>query len=157
MSRTIEIISRHKGKIRFKCKGEQRLVVFEDKGNVGVAKVNNDEAEVFLKVGKPDFWKETTIELKPPAKPQDDQDDKKPAQDDQKDNEGMDPGKGTGEAGEGNEKKDEVVTKRKHTDVIADIKVAETVEAVDALIVGEERPSVLSAADIRKEDLTTPA
>ena len=119
MSRTIEIISRHTGKVSFKCKGESRSVVFEEKGSVGVAMVDSDEAEEFLKIGKPDFWKETAIEVKTLA-PQD-------------------------------------TEKRTHHQVIADIKAAETVEAVEALIVGDERPSVLSAADIRKEELSTPA
>lgn len=115
MLRTIEIISRHMGKIAFKCKGEPRSVIFEDKGEVGVALVDNDEAEVFLRVGKPDYWKEDAIEVNTSA-----------------------------------------VTKRRHQEVIADIKVAETAEAVDALTAGDDRPSVLSAAEIRKEELATP-
>jgi hypothetical protein len=156
MARTIEIISRHTGKINFKCKGEQRSVVFEDKGNIGVAMVDNDEAEVFLRVGKPDYWKEAAVEVKAATKQEPA---KEPAKKDETGKGEGEAGKGEGEAGKGagDDKKDEVVTKRHHSAVIADIKVAETPEAVDALIVGEERPSVLSAADIRKEELTTPA
>ena len=159
MARTIQIISRHTGKIRFKCKDEQRTVVFEEKGNVGIAMVDNDEAEVFLKVGKPDYWKEAAVEVKAVTK-------QEPDKEPETGKDGAEAGKGEGEAGKGtdeagkgenNDKKDEALTKRHHSAVIADIKIAETVEAVDALIVGEERPSVLSAADIRKEELTTPA
>lgn len=127
MARTINIISRHIGKIRFKCKGEPRSVVFEDKGEVGVAVVDHDEAEVFLKVGKPDFWKEEGLELKGEVKT--------PGE--------KAPGKG----------EEEKVKKRNHLELIAEIKAAVTIEAVDALLVDEVRPSVLSAADIRKEEL----
>lgn len=57
MSKTIEVISIHKGKIAISCKGESRTVVFEDKGDVGYAVVDHDEAAVFLKIGRPDYWK----------------------------------------------------------------------------------------------------
>lgn len=56
-SKTIEIASIHKGPIGICAKGESRTVVFEDKGDVGYAVVDHDEAEVFLKIGLPDYWK----------------------------------------------------------------------------------------------------
>ncbi len=59
MSKTIEIVSIHTGKIRL-CtrKGEQRTVMFEDKGDRGFALCDEDEAEILLGgIGLPDYWK----------------------------------------------------------------------------------------------------
>lgn len=72
MSKTIEVISIHKGKIAISCKGESRTVVFEDKGDVGIAMCDHDEAAVFLKIGLPDYWKEGVVlkdEKTPPVQP----------------------------------------------------------------------------------------
>lgn len=57
MSKTIEIISIHKGPIAITTRGESRTVQFEAKGDVGIAQCDHDEAEVFMKIGLPDFWK----------------------------------------------------------------------------------------------------
>lgn len=59
MSKTIEIVSKHTGKIKL-CtrKGEQRTVVFEDKGGVGYAMCDEDEADILLgAIGLPGYWK----------------------------------------------------------------------------------------------------
>jgi len=59
MSKTIEIVSKHTGKIRL-CtrKGEQRTIVFEDKGGVGYALCDEDEADILLgAIGLPNYWK----------------------------------------------------------------------------------------------------
>lgn len=64
-NKTVEVISRHKGKINLHVKGEDRPIVFEDKGDVGRAMVDTDEAAVLLYVGEEtkkrtgfaDFWK----------------------------------------------------------------------------------------------------
>ncbi len=56
-TKTIEIASIHKGTVRVKVKGEGVPVTFEDKGDVGVALCDHDEAAAFLQVGLPDFWK----------------------------------------------------------------------------------------------------
>lgn len=42
---------------------------------------------------------------------------------------------------------------RKAVDVIGDISIAKTVEEVDALIAGDERATVLKAAETKKEEL----
>lgn len=60
MSKTIEIASIHKGPVAVPVRGESRTITFEDKGDVGYAKVDHDEAAVLLKVGLPDFWKPGT-------------------------------------------------------------------------------------------------
>ena len=57
MSKTIEIASIHKGTIDIKVKGSGVKVEFEDKGEVGLALCDHDEAEAFLAIGRPDFWK----------------------------------------------------------------------------------------------------
>lgn len=57
MSKTIEIASTHKGKIATKVKGESVTVEFVDKGDVGLALVDNDTAGALLAIGLPDFWK----------------------------------------------------------------------------------------------------
>ena len=56
MAKTIEIASSHKGRISVKVKGESRTIAFEDKGTVGLALVDHDEAAALLAVGT-DFWK----------------------------------------------------------------------------------------------------
>lgn len=57
MSKTIEVASVHKGPINL-CtrKDEQRTIMFEDKGDVGYAMVDEDEAEILLSIPG-DFWK----------------------------------------------------------------------------------------------------
>lgn len=57
MSKTIEIVSIHKGNVNLTVKGEPRKILFQDKGDVGYAVVDHDEAAVLLKLGLPDFWK----------------------------------------------------------------------------------------------------
>lgn len=59
MQKTIEIISTHKGQVGVCVKGVHRNINFQDKGSVGVAIVDNDEAAVLLKLGKPHFWKDS--------------------------------------------------------------------------------------------------
>lgn len=111
MAKTIEIASNHKGKIGL-CtrREEQRIVEFVDKGDVGVAMCDEDEAEILLTIGLPDYWKPTV-----------DADDT------------------------------EIINSFK---LVAMIKAAETVEAVDALIVpGDERKNVVAAAEKRKAEL----
>jgi hypothetical protein len=56
MSKTIEIASIHKGPVAVPVKGESRTITFEDKGDVGYAMVDHDEAAVLLKLSG-DFWK----------------------------------------------------------------------------------------------------
>jgi hypothetical protein len=62
MSKTIECVSIHTDTINFSTKdGEQRSVVFEDKGGVGFAMLDEEEAEVLLGgIGRPEFWKPGT-------------------------------------------------------------------------------------------------
>jgi len=62
MSKTIECASIHTDTINFSIKdGEQRSVVFEDKGGVGFAMLDEEEAEVLLGgIGRPEFWKPGT-------------------------------------------------------------------------------------------------
>ena len=59
MSKTIEIASRHKGKIATKVKGESVTVEFKDTDtpDVFLALCDNDEAGAFLSIGLPDYWK----------------------------------------------------------------------------------------------------
>ena len=59
MSKTIEIASRHKGKIATKVKGESVTVEFKetDTPDVYLAMVDNDTAGSFLAIGRPDYWK----------------------------------------------------------------------------------------------------
>lgn len=164
MARTIEIISRHTGTVNVKVHGVNRKIHFEERRpGVGLAVVDDDEAEALLVPGlKNDFWKEA-LEVKTPAKPDEV---KKTLEPGKESGEGKAPGEGEegkegkeGEEGKksGEGKQEEIVTKRNHRDVIADIKVAETAAAVDALIVGEDRPSVLSSAEVRKEELAAAA
>lgn len=160
MAKTIEIISRHTGTINVKVQGANRKIYFEERRpGVGLALVDSEEAEALLVPGlKNDFWKEA-LEVKEPVKLHEV---KKAPEAGKEGGEGKEPGtgeegKGTGEGEEGKGKQEEVTTKRNHRDVIADIKVAETSEAVDALIVGEDRPSVLSSAEVRKEELAAAA
>lgn len=62
MSKTIECVSRHIGEINLTTrKDEQRTVLFEDKGGVGFAMIDEDEAEILLEgIGRPDYWKPGT-------------------------------------------------------------------------------------------------
>ena len=62
---TIEVCSIHKGKISLTLKdGEKRTVVFQDRGNVGVAMVDEKVAEHLLDgVGRPDYFKSGAIEV----------------------------------------------------------------------------------------------
>lgn len=55
MSKTIEIASRTKGTVSLCVKGESRNITFEDKGDVGLALCDHDEASVLLRV--PGYWK----------------------------------------------------------------------------------------------------
>lgn len=160
MAKTIEIISRHTGTINVKVQGVNRKIHFEERRpGVGLALVDSEEAEALLVPGlKNDFWKEA-LEVKAPVKLQEV---KKTPEAGKEGGEGKAPGageegKGTGEGEEGKGKQEDPATRRNHRDVIADIKVAETAEAVDALIVGEDRPSVLSSAEVRKEELAAAA
>lgn len=59
MSKTIEIVSIHKGKIATKVKGESVTVEFKetDTPDVFLAMCDNDEAGAFLSIGRPDYWK----------------------------------------------------------------------------------------------------
>lgn len=69
MSRTIEIVSINIGPVALCTKrGEQRTVVFQDKGGVGFAMCDEDEAEILLGgIGKPDYWKPGQNESGTPA------------------------------------------------------------------------------------------
>ncbi|KAA0888759.1 hypothetical protein [Oryzomonas rubra] len=59
-TKTIEIASIHKGDVNICTKSnEQRTITFEDKGAVGLALVDNDEAEILLEIGLPNYWKPT--------------------------------------------------------------------------------------------------
>lgn len=89
MSKTIQIISTHKGRIRVPVKGESRLIVFEDEGAVGVAMCDHDEAAVLLGLPGKEYWKEAAVEVKDDEGPSD-EDDLKKNEADQKDE---DPGK----------------------------------------------------------------
>lgn len=56
--KTIEVVSIHKGEINLTLKsGEPRKVNFDDKGTVGFAMVDHDEAEILLGIGRPHYWK----------------------------------------------------------------------------------------------------
>lgn len=56
--KTIEIVSTVKGIVSICTNaGDSRQIMFEDKGDVGVALVDNDEAEALLRL--PAFWKPT--------------------------------------------------------------------------------------------------
>lgn len=55
MSKTIEVISRTKGTVSLPVNGESRSITFEDKGDVGIAMCDHDEAAVLLRV--PGYWK----------------------------------------------------------------------------------------------------
>lgn len=56
--KTIEVVSIHKGPISLTLPNdESRTVIFEDKGHVGYAKVDHDEASVLLRIGRPHYWK----------------------------------------------------------------------------------------------------
>lgn len=137
MSKTIEVISIHKGKIAICCKGESRTVVFEDKGDVGIAMCDHDEAAVFLKIGRPDYWKAgTTGDAVADALKND-------------------PEAAAAAAkllgGGGNEKEDE--GKLTVKEIIELLAQCETAEAVDELVAGDERKGVIKAADERKKAL----
>ena len=137
MARTIEIASIHKGTIAFHTKGESRSVKFEDKGDVGLAMVDNDEAEVFLTIGLPDYWKPGGITVKA---------DKADKADKAEKAEKADTDAGKADTG-----------KRKAADVISDITTAETAEAVDAIAAGDARATVVAAVEARKAELNPTA
>lgn len=61
MSKTIEVVSIHKGTISVPVKGENRRIKFEDKGAVGVALCDHDEAAVLLGLPGKDYWKEGAV------------------------------------------------------------------------------------------------
>lgn len=69
MSKTIEIVSINIGPVALCTKrGEQRTVLFQDKGGVGFAMCDEDEAEILLGgIGKPDYWKPGQSESGAPA------------------------------------------------------------------------------------------
>lgn len=127
VAKTIEIISRHVGTVNLKVKGERRRITFEEKRDgIGVAKVDEDEAEVLL--GHPnlkkDFWKEDAIEVAAEKTEKTEKTEKK------------------------EEKKPE-----KAADLIEKIQAAQTEEEVNTLLGDDKRVSVVSAADIRIEEL----
>jgi hypothetical protein len=135
MSRTIEILSIHLGPHNLTTRaGDQRTVEFEDKGGVGFALIDEDEAEILLTIGKPNYWQpgaevaslEDIINADPEAKAAADKIKSPDAQ-------------------------------KKVAEVVAEIKALQTVEEVDALMVIDTRPGVLTAAYKRKEELSTPA
>ena len=63
--KTIECASRVIGPVNLGiANGEQRTVVFEDKGGIGFAMIDNDEAEVLLgAIGAPEYWKPGTTQV----------------------------------------------------------------------------------------------
>lgn len=58
MNRTIELCSKHVGKLRFTLGDDPREIVFTAKHGVGHAMVTAEEAEFFMQVGgaKGDYW-----------------------------------------------------------------------------------------------------
>lgn len=135
MSKTIEVISIHKGKIAISCKGESRTVVFEDKGDVGIAMCDHDEAAVFLKIGRPDYWKAgTTGDAVADALKND-----------------PEAAAAAAKLLGGGEKEDE--GKLTVKEIIELLAQCETAEAVDELVAGDERKGVIKAADERKKAL----
>lgn len=137
MSKTIEILSIHKGRVAILCKGESRTVNFEDRGDVGLAVCDHDEAAVFLKIGMPDYWKPGTTG------------------DAVADALNNDPEAAAAAAkllgGGGAEKEDEgKLTVKEIVELLAQ---CETAEAVDELVAGDERKGVIKAAEERKKAL----
>lgn len=115
MTRTIECASIIIGKVNLGiANGEQRTVEFKEKGGIGYAMIDEDEAKVLLgAIGEPEYWKPTGYVID------------------------------TEDAG--------AVTA---AELVKQIKAAETVEAVNALLPeGEERKTVLAAAEERKTAL----
>lgn len=130
MSKTIEIASIHKGNVNLTVKGEPRKILFQDKGDVGYAVVDHDEAAVLLKLGLPDFWK-------PGAKNQ------------------ADTNINTGSTGaeSGTDDDDNKEARATATSVAEKIKAAATIEEVDALAADDERATVVNAAAKRRKEL----
>lgn len=64
-AKTITIASTIIGPVGLQiANGENRVVVFEEKNGVGVAQIDNEEAEVLLgAIGLPDYWKPGTPEV----------------------------------------------------------------------------------------------
>ena len=130
MSKTIEIASIHKGNINLTVKGEPRKIHFQDKGDVGYAVVDHDEAAVLLKLGLPDFWK-------PGAKNQVDA------------NINTNNTGAESHTGDGNDQEARATA----TSVAEKIKAATTIEEVDALAADDERATVVNAAAKRRKEL----
>lgn len=129
MSKTIEIISIHKGQIAITTRGESRTVEFEDKGDVGVAMCDNDEAGVFLKIGLPDYWKAG-----------------KTTGDAVKEAIANDPEAASAAAAL-------MAGKKAVAEAIEKIKAATTVEEVNAILGDDTRKNVVKAAEERKAEI----
>jgi hypothetical protein len=63
--RTIEVLSSHPGPHKMRLRNDEtRTVEFEDRGEVSIAMVDEDEAQHLLgEIGKPHYWKAEAIEI----------------------------------------------------------------------------------------------
>jgi GDP-D-mannose dehydratase len=136
MSKTIEIISIHKGPIAITTRGESRTVEFEAKGDVGIAMCDNDEAGVFLKIGLPDYWKagaktdavQAALANDPEA------------------------AAAAAKLLNGG-KEDTDADKQTVKEIVELLQACNTPEEVDALVEGDPRKGVIKAAEDRKKEL----
>lgn len=128
----IEICSKFKGSINITTKaGEQRTITFEDKGEVGYAKVKEDEAEIFLSIPG-EYWKPGANEDAVAAAL------------------ANDPEAAAAAAKLFTKKAEGEKTVKEIVELLAQ---CETVEAVDELVAGDERKGVIKAAEERKKEL----
>jgi hypothetical protein len=129
--KTITVASRIIGPVGLGiANGEQRIVTFEEKDGIGVAMVDNEEAEVLLgAIGKPDYWKPGSEDLS------------------LEDIINADPAaKAAADAITG-------MTGLAIANLVKKINKAETAEDVDTLVGTETNPKVLTAASKRKDEL----
>lgn len=146
--KTIEIISIHKGNVRISCKGESRTVRFEDRGDVGIAMCDHDEATVFMKIGSPDYWKAgaTTDAVAEALK-----NDPVAAAAAAKLLGGGAPEADAAGEGEGDDREDGAGMTIKQVAEL--IKACATIAEVDAQVADDKRIGVLKAAAARKKEL----
>lgn len=150
MSKTIECVSRHIGEINLTTrKDEQRTVVFEDKGGVGFAMIDEEEAEILLEgIGRPDYWKPgTTGDAVADAL----KNDPVAAAAAAKLLGGGEPETGEVEGGSDDDKEDDTGMTIKQVAEL--IKACATVAEVDALVAEDKRIGVLKAAAARRKEL----
>lgn len=129
MSKTIEIASIHKCTIVTKVKGQGVTVQFKDRGDVGIALVDNDTAGALLSIGLPEYWKPTVNA-----------------------DAGADTSETTGATTTTPGEAPPAFANAKAA--IAKVKEAATLEELDALLEGEERKSVLDEGAKRSKELT---